>query len=186
MKVLGIHTSRNDDGLTASMAQAALRGAESAGAEAELINLRKQDLQTCLACDKGWGICREEHNCIIADDFQSVRAKIADADALVLSTPVYFGEVSEITKAFLDRLRRCEFPLGEESAIFGTPTIAISAAGGSGGGVVMALEQLERYMRVIGLRVFDLITVTRWTREHKLRTAEAAGKRLVEFASSGE
>ena len=185
MKVLGIQTSPNQDGLTGSMALAALKGAEAAGAETELIHLRRLDIRTCQACDQGWGICRSEHRCIIEDDLQAVREKMGDADALVVSTPVYFGEVSEVTKSFFDRLRRCEFPLGEDSPIHGTPAIGISAAGGSGGGVVTALEMLERYLRMVSTRPFDLITVTRFTRDHKVAMAEEAGRRLVEFATSG-
>jgi multimeric flavodoxin WrbA len=184
MKVLGIQTSPNEDGLTASMAMAALKGAEDAGAETELIHLRKLDIQACRACDKGWGICRSEYRCIIEDDMQGVRDRMGAADALVISTPVYFGEVSEVFKSFFDRLRRCEFPLGEESPIYGTPGIGIAAAGGSGGGVLTALEMLERYLRIIAVRPFDFITVTRFTRDHKLPMAEVTGRRLVEFVQS--
>jgi multimeric flavodoxin WrbA len=179
MKILGIQTSPNEDGLTASMALAALKGAEAAGAETDLLHLRKLDLGLCRACDKGWGICRSENRCVIEDDLQGVRERMGAADALVVSTPVYFGEVSEITKSFFDRLRRCEFTLGEDSPINGTPAIGISAAGGSGGGVVTALEMLERYLRMTGLRPFDLITVTRLTREFKLVAAEEAGRLLA-------
>jgi len=185
MKVLGIQTSPNVDGLTASMAQAALRGAAAAGAETELLHLRKLDLHTCLACEQGWGICREERRCIIEDDFESVRQAIGAADAVVVSTPVYFGEVSEITKVFFDRLRRCEWGVGEDSPLYGTPVLAISAAGGSGGGVVTALEMLERYVAMVGLPIFDYITVTRRSMDHKLGTAEEAGRRLVEFVEGG-
>jgi multimeric flavodoxin WrbA len=167
------------------MALAALEGAEAAGAETEIAHLRGLDIGACLACKEGWGICRTEHSCIIADDFHSIREQIGQADAVVISTPVYFGEPSEVTKSFFDRLRRCEFPLGEESLIYGTPAIVISAAGGSGGGAVTALEDMERYLRVISIRPFDLITVTRFTREHKIETAKAAGAALVEFAKNG-
>ena len=180
MRILGIQTSPNEDGLTASMALAALKGAEAAGAETDLIHLRKLDIRTCQACDRGWGICRSENRCIIEDDLQGLRERMGEADAVVVSTPVYFGEVSEITKSFFDRLRRCEFTLGEDSPVNGTPAIGISAAGGSGGGVVTALEMLERYLRMTGLRPFDLITVTRATSEHKLAMAEQAGRRLAE------
>ena len=93
---------------------------------------------------------------------------------------------SEVTKSFFDRLRRCEFPLGEESKIHGTPVSVISAAGGSGGGAVSALEDMERYLRICGMRPFDLITVTRWTRDHKLDTARAAGRRMIELAREGD
>jgi multimeric flavodoxin WrbA len=186
MKVLGIQTSPNIDGLTASMAMAALEGAEAAGAEPELVHLRKLNMEACRACDNGWGLCRSEQRCIIEDDFQGLRDKMGEVSAIVVSTPVYFGEVSEVTKSFFDRLRRCEFPLGEDSPIFGKPVIGISAAGGSGGGVVTALRMLEGYFQRVSLRPFDLITVTRWTRDHKLPMTEEAGRRLMEFMEAAE
>jgi len=88
--------------------------------------------------------------------------------------------VSEVTKSFLDRLRRCEW--GGEARLRGKPVLAISAAGGSGGGVVSALAQLERYIQILGLIAVDLITVTRRSRPHKVATAEAAGAALVRAA----
>jgi multimeric flavodoxin WrbA len=180
MKVLAIQTSPNLDGLTASLALAALAGADGAGAETQLVPLRKLAIETCRACDQGWGVCRTEHRCIIEDDLQGVREQLGEADAVVVSTPVYFGEVSEITKSFFDRLRRCEIGLGQDSPLHGTPAIGVAAAGGSGGGAATALVMLERYLQMVGLKPFDLITATRFNRDYKLALLEAAGARLVE------
>jgi len=36
-----------------------------------------------------------EHRCIIEDDFNSVAAKLAAADAVVFASPVYFVDLSE-------------------------------------------------------------------------------------------
>jgi multimeric flavodoxin WrbA len=185
MKVLGIQTSPNADGLTATMCKAVLEGAAAAGAETDLIHLRKLDIRACLACEDGWGICRSEARCIIEDEFQGVRERIGEADAVVVSTPVYFGEVSEVTKSLFDRLRRCEVTLTDDSPIRGTPAVGISAAGGSGGGAVSALAMLERYFQFVGLLPFDLITVTRRSRPYRLPMAEKAGRSLVEFVASG-
>jgi len=182
MKVLAIQTSPNVDGLTASLAIAALVGAESAGAETELVHLRQLDLETCRACDRGWGSCRTENRCVIEDDFQELRDALGDATAVIVSTPVYFGEVSEVAKTFFDRLRRCEWGRGEESPIHGTPAIGIAAAGGSGNGAATALVMLERYLQMVGLRPFDLVTVTRFNREYKLSLVEVAGRKLAESA----
>jgi len=56
---------------------------------------------------------------MINDDFQSLREKINGADALVFSTPVYFGDISESAKSFLDRWRRCETSKHEASPLKG-------------------------------------------------------------------
>ena len=186
MKVLGIQSSPNTDGLTASLCTSALQGAESAGAETDLVHLRKLEIGACLACEDGWGICRSEARCITEDDLQGLRQRIGEAEGIILSTPVYFGEVSEVTKSFFDRLRRCEVTLGEDSPIHGTVGIGITAAGGSGGGAVSALAMLERYFQFVGIVPFDLISVTRRSQEYKVPMAEYAGKKLVEFVGAGE
>ena len=58
------------------------------------------------------------------DDFQALHQRLIKADACVLVTPVYWGEMSESAKAFTDRLRRCEGTRGTESGMAGTPVIA--------------------------------------------------------------
>ncbi|MBD3175634.1 MAG: flavodoxin family protein [Armatimonadia bacterium] len=177
MKILALQTSPNEHGLTATMARATLAGAEELGADTDLVHLRQRDIKACLACEDGWGQCRRDGTCIIEDELQAIRESMHSADALVISTPVYFGEVSEVTKSFLDRLRRCEW--GGDGKLSGTPVIAISAAGGTGGGVVSALAQLDRYLQVLGLTPVDLITVTQRSRPHKVDTAAAAGRTLA-------
>ena len=68
------------------------------------------------------GECRPEHECQVEDDFQALHGRMLQADAYVLVTPVYWGEMSESAKAFADRLRRCEATRGDESGLAGKPT----------------------------------------------------------------
>ncbi|MCC6442804.1 MAG: flavodoxin family protein [Armatimonadetes bacterium] len=184
MTIIAVQTSPNEDGLTARMAKAALEGAEQAGAQTEMIHLRSLNIGLCLACESGWGPCGKEGRCNQDDDFEMVRQKLASADAFVLSSPVYFGEVSEITKCFLDRLRRCEWGLGEESLFSGKPALGVTAAGGSGGGAVPALHGIETYFYHLRCRIFDLLTVTQRSKEYQLEAARAAGAALARFADS--
>jgi len=186
MRIIGLNASPNQDGLTASMALAALEGAAEAGAETELVHMKTLDLRACLQCDNGWGQCRREGTCVIEDDFQSLREKLRGADALVVSTPVYYGEASEVAKSFLDRLRRCENAGPGDKPLAGRFALGIAAAGGSGGGIVSCQQALERYCQHIGLRIFDLIPVTRLTRGYKLDTARAAGRALAQAAAQVE
>ncbi len=108
MKILAMQGSPNVDGLTAKMAKQAVAGAGAAGAKTELLALCELKLGACRQCDDGWGQCRREGTCIIDDDFDGVRQKMAAVDGIVISTPVYWGNLSEVFKSFLDRLRRCE------------------------------------------------------------------------------
>jgi hypothetical protein len=47
--------------------------------------------------------------------------------------------------------------------------------GGSGGGAVRALLNLEGYLRRVGFDVFDLVPVTKFSKDHKL--TDAGGRR---------
>jgi multimeric flavodoxin WrbA len=161
------------------MLKAVLEDAAEAGAATELVHMKQRKLKACLQCDNGWGICSKEGNCILEDDMQAVREELWRADAIVISTPVYFGEVSEVAKNFLDRVRRCEVAGPSENKMAGKLGLAIAAAGGSGGGIVSCQFVLERYFQHLGIRVFDMIPVTRFTREYKIESAKLAGKALV-------
>ena len=180
MKILAIQSSPNDDGLTSQLAQSALNGAQDAGADTELVHLNKLDVRLCQACSRGWGVCRDEGECAQEDDFETLRAKINAADALIFSTPVYFGDITESAKALLDRLRRVEVSKRAHSPLNGKRVIGIAAAGGSGGGAVNALRNLEGYLRWFQLTVWDLVPVTQRNQEWKIRALYEAGKNLVE------
>jgi multimeric flavodoxin WrbA len=180
LKILGIQSSPNEDGLTAKAAKAVLKGAEAESAEVELLNLNELVIKPCVACDGGWGQCRREGICIQDDEFQQLRDKIYAVDAIVFATPVYWSDLSESAKLFLDRLRRCEVK-SEFKNLNGRFAVGISSAGGTGNGCVKALLHLEDYLRRVGFTIFDLVTVTQVSKGHKLPMLEDAGHRLAKL-----
>jgi multimeric flavodoxin WrbA len=180
MKCLAIQTSPNIDGLTANLAQKVLDGFNAERGEVELIHLNHMDIKPCKTCERGWGNCRDG-NCILVDDFQNIRENIGESDALTFVTPVYFGDLSESAKRFLDRLRRTEAFSGYNTCQ-GTRVIGIAAAGGSGNGAARALYNLEYYLKRIGFEIVDLVTVTKYSKDHKYQMLEQAGKRLARGA----
>ncbi len=179
MNVLIFSTSPNHDGLTAACAAAVAQGVRQAGGQDEVIHINDLNVGMCQACENGWGTCLEEHACQVEDDFQGLHRRALEADALVLVTPVYWGELSESAKAFTDRLRRCEATRGGESGLAGKPVIAVAAAGGSGGGMITCLASMERWIDHVRARKWDLIPVNRWTRTYKLEAICAAAATMV-------
>ena len=179
MNTIVISSSPNDDGLTSACAAAAVEGARQAGAQSEEVRLNDLDVGICQACDSGWGPCRSDHECQIQDDFQALHARVLQADAYVLVSPVYWHEMSESAKAFTDRLRRCEATRGDGSRLSGKPVIAVAAAGGSGNGMITCLASMERWIDHVRARKFDLITVNRWNRAYKLAAICAAAQAMV-------
>jgi multimeric flavodoxin WrbA len=178
MNVLVLSASPNTNGLTAACARAALSGAQSAGADALELRINDAGVGLCKACGTAWGTCREEHRCQEKDGFAAVQQATLEADAVVLVTPVYWGEMSESAKAFTDRLRRCE-ATAQESKLKGKPFIAVAAAGGSGNGLVTCLASMERLFQHLGASRFDMVSVNRWNRDYKLAAITESAAAMV-------
>ena len=180
MNVLVIHSSPNESGLTASCAQAAVQGVEAAGGQATLTPIARKQIGRCNQCNDGWGGCRPRHECSgVQDDFQALHQLAREADAYVLVTPVYWGEMSESLKALTDRLRRCEAPCGDDSCFANKPIICVAAAGGGGGGMLSCLEQMDRWLSHVRARRFDMVAINRWNAAYKVEAVRAAAQAMV-------
>lgn len=178
MKVIALQASPNHDGLTASLAKSVLRGAEEAGANIELIHLNDCRINRCQACGSGWGPCRQGLDCVQkdSDDVETIRTKMIEADVVVFSTPVYFWDISESARTFLDRLRRVEWPQGESAPLAGKLFVAVAAAGGSGTGAPQAIDVLDNYARYLRMLPIAHLPVRRQNREIQLRAARELGR----------
>lgn len=181
-KVAVITSSPNKDGLTAACGEAARKGLDEAGAEVDLIDLNSHNVGRCQACGTGYGTCRTLRSCQVQDDFQALHQRLVTADAYVVVSPVYWGDLSESAKAFLDRVRRCEATAREESRLTGKPCIGVAAAGGSGNGTITCLLTMQRLFGHVRSEIFDLITITRKSRSYKLLAIEAAAKAMASGA----
>ena len=87
---------------TATLLEHALKGAESIGAKTELVHLYDLDYKGCTSCfacklkgGKSYG------KCAMNDDLTLVLERIAEADALILGSPVYLGTATGEMRSFL-------------------------------------------------------------------------------------
>ena len=180
MKVMIVLGSRNPQGQTARAADALLQGVIDGGGQGERVFLPQMAIERCRQCeDNGWGICRSEGRCTIEDDFAALVARIREADAVVLATPVYFSDLSESMRAFTDRLRRtCMHPAGNVG-IEGKPAIGICVAGGGGGGAPPCAVSLERVASRCGFDVVDMVPARRQNLDMKVEVLRATGRWLA-------
>lgn len=179
MKVMIITSSPNKDGLTEACGKAAMIGVEEGNGEPVMVRLNDLNIGKCHACGNGWGTCRDKHECQMQDDFQKLQDNMSGADAYIVVTPVYWGEMSESAKAFFDRLRRCEAMTEGKNRTDGKPVISIAAAGGSGNGTITCLSQMERLFSHIRARKYDLLGITRKNRSIMLEAIQKAAKEMV-------
>ena len=101
MKVIGFIASPHKEGNTAWIVNKILEGAKEQGAQTQAYYFSDLDIkpcQGCLGCHKG------DKGCVINDDMQKLYAAIEQADAIVLGSPIYMGQMSAQAKILTDRL----------------------------------------------------------------------------------
>lgn len=100
MKIVSILGSpHRERGNTGKLLGEVVKGAESMGANCEIIALRRNAVNPCLGCDR----CHKEGRCPQNDEFESIKEKMCAADGIILATPNYIFHVSAQLKMFIDR-----------------------------------------------------------------------------------
>lgn len=100
MKIVCLLGSPRKTGNSATVAARLMARAAALGAETETIwlnGLQYRGCQACYACKNG------SESCVVKDDLTPVLEAVRTADAVVLASPVYYGDVSAQLKAFIDR-----------------------------------------------------------------------------------
>lgn len=107
MKTIVVNAGPRKNWNTAMMLQEAQKGAESAGAETEYVDLyelRFTGCRGCLACKrKDTERCR----CYWNDDLAPLIDKILHADCVIIGSPIYFFETTAGFRALFERLAFC-------------------------------------------------------------------------------
>ena len=105
MKVLALNGSARKEWNSATMLRYAAKGAKEAGAEVTLIHLYDLTYKGCTGCHscklldgKSFG------RCAMKDDLTAVLTQAIEADVLLMSSPIYFNDVTGMLRAFLERL----------------------------------------------------------------------------------
>ena len=185
MKICILSGNPKSDGLCQSVIDAAKLGAIEGGAEVDEIRLCDLNLIRCQVCGDGWGTCGSENKCIHGSDgFDEVKARIQASDAIIIVSPVYWGETSEALKSFMDRLRRCEF--GQNGILSNKQVLIIVSPGGSGNGLLTCLDQMDRFCRHTGAIVFDYIGINRWNSDYKKIAAKSAAYAIASGRKNGD
>jgi multimeric flavodoxin WrbA len=90
---------------TYKMLESAMKGAQEAGAEVEIINLYDIDFKGCKSCFAcQLKNAKTDGVCAIRDDLRPVLEKACEADVIVIGSPVYFSYPTGETRSFLERL----------------------------------------------------------------------------------
>lgn len=104
MRILAINGSPRKNKNTATLLSKALEGAASQGAETELIHLYDLNYKGCVSCFA----CKMKNGesygkCALKDDLPPILEKAANADAIILGSPIYFASITGAMRSFLER-----------------------------------------------------------------------------------
>ncbi|WP_423363494.1 flavodoxin family protein [Mycoplasma sp. P36-A1] len=102
MKVVIINGSPRHPSNTLFIANILKERLEASKIDVEIINLYKLNAVYCKACDK----CFELKNnaCVYTDGTNEVIAKMIEADAIILGSPIHCGDVSALMKVVMDKV----------------------------------------------------------------------------------
>jgi len=127
-------------GNTGRLLGALIDAARDEGARVSLFCLSEMDISPCRGC----GTCHKTGECVIKDDFETVKGALLAADGVVLASPNYLFSVSAQMKALMDR---CSCPIHCQ-ALDGRHGAAVVTSGG--GGEQEVCQYMLRFLRMLG------------------------------------
>ena len=100
-KIVSIVSSPREQGNTDILVHKTMVGAMGLSTNTfSLYRIAKMRMRGCMACES----CKTKGNCVQEDELAPVLEDIRTADALIVSTPVYFGQASWAYRIFEDRM----------------------------------------------------------------------------------
>ncbi len=189
MKILIINASPRSQGLISQMLNLFAVEAESKGAEVETVVVNRLLIRPCIGCMN----CRSKNFCRLPeDDAQRTLKKIQDADALIIGSPCYWGNMNGYLKVLFDRIvygligegkKGIPTPKhkGKQAVLVTTSTTPwpFNILLGQTSGVIKALKQI---LKPSGFSIKGIIqkggtrSCTEWTEKERLKCQKLVQK----------
>ena len=99
-KVILLNGSPHANGCTATALNEMIKVFQEEGIETELIHVGTKSIRGCISCNR----CSETGKCVFDDLVNEVAPKFAEADGLVVGSPVYYAGPNGTILSFMDRL----------------------------------------------------------------------------------
>ena len=137
MKVLLINGSPKENGNTAFALNQMCEVFDQMGIETETIHVGNQLIRGCQGC----GACYKLGKCVIDDVVNETAQKLAQADGMVIGSPVYYASPNGTLISFLDRL------FYSNSADL-RMKVGVSIVCARRGGTTAAMDVLNKYFTI--------------------------------------
>ena len=160
MKVLLINGSPKTNGNTAFALEQMAEVFAAEGIETEIIQVGSKDIRGCIGC----GQCYKAGKCVFDDLVNEVGEKLAQADGMVVGSPVYYASPNGTLISFLDRLfYSASYDLRMK--------VGASVVVARRGGCTAAMDVLNKYFTISQMPV---ASSSYWNLIHGAKPGEAA------------
>lgn len=150
MYIVALNGSPNKDGNCRFLIDTILNDCKSMGAETEVIDIQEavMDAKTpfCTLCTE-----KCEGACYKGTKLDEAYKKMAKADALIMASPVYFGNVTAQLKAFWDKTRICR----SNKAFIGKPVGFVACGASRFGGQEETIRAMQAMALVQGMTIIN-------------------------------
>lgn len=154
MKVLVINGSPHLTGCTDRGLREVEDTLKANGVEVERINIGNKDIRGCIGCN----FCREHGRCVFNDQVNEAAPKFAEADGIVVGTPVYYAGANGQALAFLDRLFYSTSGVFDKTMKVGAAVVSSRRAGSTS-----AFDEINKYFTISAM---PIVSSTYWNEVH--------------------
>ena len=154
MKVLMINGSPHTNGCTARALSEVENVLEASGIEVKRIEVGNKDVRGCIGCN----FCREHGRCVFNDIVNESAPLLAEADGVVIGTPVYYAGANGQLHAFLDRLFYSTSGRIDKTMKVGATVVSSRRAGSTS-----AFDEINKYFTITSM---PIVSSTYWNEVH--------------------
>lgn len=154
MKVLSVNGSPHLNGCTDRGLREVEETLKVNGIEVERINIGNKDIRGCIGCN----FCRANGRCVFNDIVNETAPKFAEADGLIIGSPVYYAGANGQLLAFLDRLFYSTSGVINKTMKVGAAIVSSRRAGSTS-----AFDEINKYFTISAM---PIVSSTYWNEVH--------------------
>ncbi len=153
MKVLVINGSPHLSGTDRALREVERTLADN-GIEVERVDIGTKDIRGCIGCN----YCRQHGRCVFNDAVNETAPKLAEADGLIVGSPVYYAGCNGQALSFLDRLFYSTSGTVDKTMKVGAAVVSSRRAGSTS-----AFDEINKYFTISAM---PIVSSTYWNEVH--------------------
>lgn len=143
MKVLMINGSPRANGNTATALNEMAKTFREEGVEVEILHVGNKDIRGCIGCRK----CHQLGKCVFDDLVNETAPKLAEADGVVIGSPVYYASANATVMAFVQRLFYSTFYADK------TMKVGCAVVAARRGGLSATYDEINKFFGISGMPI---------------------------------